>query len=186
MDRPWSDLYKLYEAMKVAQVPVSLETEVGAQGDALLSDAIEDKSSPSPIDEVISTNLREQTADLLRSLSPREELVLRMRFGVGDAPERTLEEVGRSFNVTRERIRQIQSKALRKLQRSYLAKELRSFLEDGRGERHRKQNKGSPAERPRRSCAGARAFSGFLFTDRASDASRIARPRRWGITGLGG
>ncbi|MDE2977213.1 MAG: sigma-70 family RNA polymerase sigma factor, partial [Acidobacteriota bacterium] len=99
--------------------------------DSHLGDFIEDKNSPSPIDEVISSNLREQTGNVLRSLSPREELVLRMRFGVGEGSEHTLEEVGKSFNVTRERIRQIESKALRKLRHPDWAQKLRPFLDDG-------------------------------------------------------
>ena len=122
---------KVRKIMKIAQAPVSLETPVGEEEDSHLGDFIEDKNSPSPVDEVISANLREQTGNVLRSLSPREELVLRMRFGVGEGSEHTLEEVGKSFNVTRERIRQIESKALRKLRHPDWAQKLRPFLDDG-------------------------------------------------------
>ena len=128
MDLPASKVRKI---MKIAQAPVSLETPVGEEEDSHLGDFIEDKNSPSPVDEVISANLREQTGNVLRSLSPREELVLRMRFGVGEGSEHTLEEVGKSFNVTRERIRQIESKALRKLRHPDWAQKLRPFLDDG-------------------------------------------------------
>ncbi|MCY3969316.1 MAG: RNA polymerase sigma factor RpoD [Acidobacteria bacterium] len=128
MDLPASKVRKI---MKIAQAPVSLETPVGEEEDSHLGDFIEDKNSPSPVDEVISANLREQTGNVLRSLSPREELVLRMRFGVGEGSEHTLEEVGKSFNVTRERIRQIESKALRKLRHPEWAQKLRPFLDDG-------------------------------------------------------
>jgi len=128
MDLPASKVRKI---MKIAQAPVSLETPVGEEEDSHLGDFIEDKTSPSPVDEVISANLREQTGNVLRSLSPREELVLRMRFGVGEGSEHTLEEVGKSFNVTRERIRQIESKALRKLRHPDWAQKLRPFLDDG-------------------------------------------------------
>ena len=112
MDMPASKVRKI---MKIAQEPISLETPIGEEEDSHLGDFIEDKSAVSPLDQVIFTNLREQTGRVLKTLTPREELVLRMRFGVGDGAEHTLEEVGRSFNVTRERIRQIESKALRKL-----------------------------------------------------------------------
>ncbi len=128
MDLPASKVRKI---MKIAQAPVSLETPVGEEEDSHLGDFIEDKNSPSPVDEVISANLREQTGNVLRSLSPREELVLRMRFGVGEGSEHTLEEVGKSFNVTRERIRQIESKALRKLRHPDWAQKLRPFLDEG-------------------------------------------------------
>ncbi|MYF96869.1 MAG: hypothetical protein F4210_15460 [Holophagales bacterium] len=101
--------------MKIALEPISLETPIGEEADSSLGDFIEDASAVSPIDTLLLKNLSEQTAAVLQTLSPREELVLRMRFGVGDGAESTLEDVGRSFNVTRERIRQIESKALRKL-----------------------------------------------------------------------
>lgn len=103
------------EIMKIALEPISLETPIGEEADSSLGDFIEDASAASPLDTLLLKNLSEQTAAVLQTLSPREELVLRMRFGVGDGAESTLEDVGRSFNVTRERIRQIESKALRKL-----------------------------------------------------------------------
>ena len=115
----------------IARAPVSLETPVGEGEDSHVGNFIEDKNSPSPIDEVISSNLREQIGNLLRSLSPREELVLRMRFGISEGTEHTLEEIGKSFNVTRERIRQIESKALRKLRHPDWAQKLLPFLDDG-------------------------------------------------------
>ncbi len=103
------------EIMKIAQEPISLETPIGEEADSSLGDFIEDASAVSPLDTLFLKNLSEQTAAVLQTLSPREELVLRMRFGVGDGADSTLEDVGRSFHVTRERIRQIESKALRKL-----------------------------------------------------------------------
>jgi RNA polymerase primary sigma factor len=103
------------EIMKIALEPISLETPIGEEADSSLGDFIEDASVVSPLDTLLTKGLGEQTAAVLQTLSPREELVLRMRFGVGDGAESTLEDVGRSFNVTRERIRQIESKALRKL-----------------------------------------------------------------------
>ena len=103
------------EIMKIALEPISLETPIGEEADSSLGDFIEDANAASPLDTLLLKNLSEQTAAVLQTLSPREELVLRMRFGVGDGAESTLEDVGRSFNVTRERIRQIESKALRKL-----------------------------------------------------------------------
>ncbi len=103
------------EIMKIALEPISLETPIGEEADSSLGDFIEDANAVSPLDTLLLKNLSEQTAAVLQTLSPREELVLRMRFGVGDGAESTLEDVGRSFNVTRERIRQIESKALRKL-----------------------------------------------------------------------
>jgi RNA polymerase primary sigma factor len=126
MDLPASKVRKI---MKIAQEPISLETPIGEEEDSHLGDFIEDKNAVSPIESVIFTNLREQTAGVLQSLTPREELVLRMRFGVGEGSEHTLEEVGRSFNVTRERIRQIESKALRKLRHPTRANRLKAFLE---------------------------------------------------------
>ena len=128
MDLPASKVRKI---LKIAQEPISLETPIGEEEDSHLGDFIEDKNASSPVDSVISTNLTEQTGRVLKSLTPREELVLRMRFGVGDGSEHTLEEVGRSFNVTRERIRQIESKALRKLRHPSRAAQLRPFLDSG-------------------------------------------------------
>jgi RNA polymerase primary sigma factor len=126
MDMPVSKVRKI---MKIAQEPISLETPIGEEEDSHLGDFIEDRGVISPIDHVIVSNLKEQTGKVLRTLTPREEQVLKMRFGVGDGSEHTLEEVGRSFNVTRERIRQIESKALRKLRHPSRSKKLRPFLD---------------------------------------------------------
>jgi RNA polymerase primary sigma factor len=126
MDMPVSKVRKI---MKIAQEPISLETPIGEEEDSHLGDFIEDRGVVSPIDHVIVSNLKEQTGKVLRTLTPREEQVLKMRFGVGDGSEHTLEEVGRSFNVTRERIRQIESKALRKLRHPSRSKKLRPFLD---------------------------------------------------------
>jgi len=126
MDMPVSKVRKI---MKIAQEPISLETPIGEEEDSHLGDFIEDRGVVSPIDHVIGANLKEQTNKVLRTLTPREEQVLKMRFGVGDGSEHTLEEVGRSFNVTRERIRQIESKALRKLRHPSRSKKLRPFLD---------------------------------------------------------
>ena len=115
-------------ALKIMRTPVSLETPIGAEADSRLGDLIEDRASVSPAESVIETNLRERTARVLRTLSPREEKVLRMRFGMEDGSEHTLEEVGRCFEVTHERIRQIEAKALRKLRHSSRSKELRLLL----------------------------------------------------------
>ena len=127
MDLPASKVRKI---MKIAQEPISLETPIGEEEDSHLGDFIEDKNAVSPIESVIFTNLRDQTRKVLKTLTPREELVLKMRFGVGDGSEHTLEEVGRSFNVTRERIRQIESKALRKLRHPSRATKLKPFLDN--------------------------------------------------------
>ena len=124
-------LEKVRKVLKIAKEPISLETPIGDEEDSHLGDFIEDKNAASPVEPVISTNLTEQTGRVVKSLTPREELVLRMRFGVGDGSEHTLEEVGRSFNVTRERIRQIESKALRKLRHPSRAAQLRPFLDSG-------------------------------------------------------
>jgi RNA polymerase primary sigma factor len=126
MDMPVSKVRKI---MKIAQEPISLETPIGEEEDSHLGDFIEDRQVLSPIDSVLVSNLQDQTRRVLKSLTPREEQVLKMRFGVGDGSEHTLEEVGRSFNVTRERIRQIESKALRKLRHPSRAKKLKPFLE---------------------------------------------------------
>jgi len=120
---------KVRKIMKIAQEPISLETPIGEEEDSHLGDFIEDKNAVSPIEAVVDANLRDSTGRVLKSLTPREELVLRMRFGVGEGSEHTLEEVGRSFSVTRERIRQIESKALRKLRHPSRASKLRAFLE---------------------------------------------------------
>ena len=126
MDMPASKVRKI---MKIAQEPISLETPIGEEEDSHLGDFIVDRQVVSPIDAVIVANLRDQTRRTLKTLTPREEQVLRMRFGVGDGAEHTLEEVGKSFNVTRERIRQIESKALRKLRHPSRAKRLRPFVD---------------------------------------------------------
>jgi RNA polymerase primary sigma factor len=127
MDLPASKVRKI---MKIAQEPISLETPIGEEEDSHLGDFIEDKNAISPIESVIFANLKDQTRKVLKTLTPREELVLKMRFGVGDGSEHTLEEVGRSFNVTRERIRQIESKALRKLRHPSRATKLKPFLDN--------------------------------------------------------
>ncbi|KAA0254011.1 RNA polymerase sigma factor RpoD [Acidobacteria bacterium ACD] len=126
MDMPAGKVRKI---MKIAQEPISLETPIGEEEDSHLGDFIEDRQVVSPIDQVIINSLKDQTRRTLKSLTPREEQVLRMRFGVGDGAEHTLEEVGKSFNVTRERIRQIESKALRKLRHPSRAKKLRPFVD---------------------------------------------------------
>ena len=128
MDLPASKVRKI---MKIAQEPISLETPIGEEEDSHLGDFIEDKNAMSPVDSVITRNLTDQTGTVLKSLTPREELVLRMRFGVGEGSEHTLEEVGKSFNVTRERIRQIESKALRKLRHPSRSARLKPFLDSG-------------------------------------------------------
>jgi RNA polymerase primary sigma factor len=120
---------KVRKVLKIAQEPISLETPIGEEEDSHLKDFIEDRTAVSPVAAVMQVNLKEQTHAVLKTLTPREEKVLKMRFGVGDGSEHTLEEVGRSFNVTRERIRQIESKALRKLRHPSRAKKLKPFLE---------------------------------------------------------
>ena len=126
MDIPVS---KVRKVLKIAQEPISLETPIGEEEDSHLGDFIEDRSAVSPSEAVINLDLREQTESVLKSLTPREERVIKMRFGVGDGSEHTLEEVGQSFAVTRERIRQIEAKALRKLRHPSRSKKLRAFLE---------------------------------------------------------
>ncbi len=119
---------KVRKVLKIAQEPVSLETPIGEEEDSHLGDFIEDRTAVSPLDAVINLNRREQAAKVLRTLSPREEEVLKMRFGIGDGSEHTLEEVGKKFAVTRERIRQIESKALRKLRHPSRSRMLEAFL----------------------------------------------------------
>ncbi|MBP7148058.1 MAG: RNA polymerase sigma factor RpoD [Acidobacteria bacterium] len=119
---------KVRKVLKIAQEPISLETPIGEDEDSHLGDFIEDKKSPSPVEAVVKMNLKEQTGTVLKTLTPREEKVLKMRFGVDEGSEHTLEEVGQSFAVTRERIRQIESKALRKLRQPSRARLLRPFL----------------------------------------------------------
>ena len=121
--------WKVRKALKIMRVPVSLETPIGEEGDSHLGDLIEDRTAVSPAEAVIGVNLRERAELVLRTLSPREEKVLRMRFGMDDGSEHTLEEVGRCFAVTRERIRQIEAKALRKLRHPSRSSELRVLLD---------------------------------------------------------
>jgi RNA polymerase primary sigma factor len=122
-------LEKVRKVLKIAKEPISLETPIGEEEDSHLGDFIEDKKVLSPGDAVISYGLAEQTRKVLRTLTPREEKVLRMRFGIGEKADHTLEEVGRDFSVTRERIRQIEAKALRKLRHPSRSKKLKSFVE---------------------------------------------------------
>jgi RNA polymerase primary sigma factor len=120
---------KVRKVLKIAQEPISLETPIGEEEDSHLGDFIEDKQVVSPVESIIGLSLREQTNKVLNTLTPREEKVLRLRFGLSDGCEHTLEEVGQDFAVTRERIRQIEAKALRKLRHPSRSKKLRSFLE---------------------------------------------------------
>jgi len=122
-------LEKVRNVLKIAKEPISLETPVGEEEDSHLGDFIEDKKVESPMESLINTNLSEQTRKVLATLTPREEKVLRMRFGIGEKYDHTLEEVGQSFQVTRERIRQIEAKALRKLRHPSRVIRLKSFLE---------------------------------------------------------
>ena len=126
MDIPVSKVRKI---LKIAQEPISLETPIGEEEDSHLGDFIEDKAVVSPSDAVINLNLKEQTSSVLKTLTPREDKVIKMRFGLDDGSEHTLEEVGQSFAVTRERIRQIEAKALRKLRHPSRSRKLRAFLE---------------------------------------------------------
>ena len=124
-------LEKVRRVLKIAKEPISLETPIGEEEDSSLGDFIEDKGVVSPLEAVIKGNLSDQTAKVLATLTPREERVLRMRFGIGEKSDHTLEEVGQDFAVTRERIRQIEAKALRKLRHPSRAKRLKSFMETG-------------------------------------------------------
>ncbi|NJD63528.1 MAG: RNA polymerase sigma factor RpoD [Deltaproteobacteria bacterium] len=126
MDIP---LEKVRKVLKIAKEPISLETPIGEEEDSHLGDFIEDKNTASPVESVINIDLAEQVNKVLGSLTPREERVLRMRFGIGEKSDHTLEEVGQDFEVTRERIRQIEAKALRKLRHPSRSKRLRTFLE---------------------------------------------------------
>lgn len=120
---------KVRKVLKIAKEPISLETPIGEEEDSLLGDFIEDKRIVSPADAVVNLNLQEQTRKVLATLTPREEKVLRMRFGIGEKSDHTLEEVGQNFDVTRERIRQIEAKALRKLRHPSRSKKLKTFVE---------------------------------------------------------
>ncbi|HYE24764.1 MAG TPA: RNA polymerase sigma factor RpoD [Clostridia bacterium] len=120
---------KVRKVLKIAQEPISLETPIGEEEDSHLGDFIEDRAIVSPADAVINVNLKDQTAQVLRTLTPREEKVIKMRFGLEDGSEHTLEEVGQSFAVTRERIRQIEAKALRKLRHPSRSRKLRAFMD---------------------------------------------------------
>jgi len=126
MDIP---VVKVRKVMKIAQEPISLETPIGEEEDSHLGDFIEDQTAVSPSEAVINLDLKQQTTGVLKTLTPREEKVIKMRFGLEDGSERTLEEVGQSFAVTRERIRQIEAKALRKLRHPSRSRKLRAFLE---------------------------------------------------------
>jgi RNA polymerase primary sigma factor len=126
MDIP---LEKVRKVLKIAKEPISLETPIGEEEDSHLGDFIEDKTTASPVDQVINVDLAEQVDKVLRSLTEREQRVLRMRFGIGEKTDHTLEEVGQDFDVTRERIRQIEAKALRKLRHPSRSKRLRTFME---------------------------------------------------------
>ncbi len=126
MDMPADKVRKI---LKIAKEPISLETPIGEEEDSHLGDFIEDKNIPSPGENVITNSLQEQTRKVLATLTPREERVLRMRFGIGERSDHTLEEVGQDFDVTRERIRQIEAKALRKLRHNSRSKRLRAFME---------------------------------------------------------
>jgi RNA polymerase primary sigma factor len=121
---------KVRKVLKIMQVPISLETPIGEEGDSHLGDFIENRAAVSPAEAVINVNLKERTEHVLRTLSPREERIIKMRFGLEDGSEHTLEEVGRAFAVTRERIRQIEAKALRKLRHPSRSGKLRLFLDD--------------------------------------------------------
>jgi RNA polymerase primary sigma factor len=123
-------LEKVREVLKIAKEPLSLETPIGDEADSHLGDFIEDKNAILPIDAVIQSNLREATTRVLASLTPREERILRMRFGIGMNTDHTLQEVGQQFSVSCERIRQIEAKALRKLKHPSRSMILRSFLDN--------------------------------------------------------
>ena len=120
---------RVREIMKIAQDPISLETPVGEEEDSHIGDFIEDDASPAPADAASYTLLREQLCEVLHTLTPREEQVLKLRFGLEDGRTRTLEEVGQQFNITRERIRQIEAKALRKLRHPSRSKKLKDYLD---------------------------------------------------------
>jgi len=121
---------KVRKALKIAQLPISLETPIGEDGNTSLGELIENRSEVSPADAIIKVDLREKTAHVLHTLTAREERVVRMRFGLEDGSEHTLEEVGKVFALTRERIRQFEAKALRKLRKPAHSRKLKVFLDD--------------------------------------------------------
>ena len=123
-------LQKVKEILKISQIPISLQTPIGDEGDTHFGDFIEDKNIRSPIQSATAEGLSETTQSILESLTARESKVLRMRFGIGEESDHTLEEVGQDFNVTRERIRQIEAKALRKLRHPSRSEQLKSFLDE--------------------------------------------------------
>ncbi len=125
---------KVRRAQKIAQQPLSLETPIGEDEGSRLIDFLPDTTRMSPTEAMIRLNLKEQTAEVLRTLSPREEKIVRMRFGLEDGSEHTLEEVGQAFQVTRERIRQIEAKALRKLRHPSRSRRLKSFVDHENGQ----------------------------------------------------
>ena len=122
------------KALKVAQQPISLETPIGQEEDSHLGDFLEDRTALSPTEAVINNNLRDTTQQVLNTLTPREERIIKMRFGLEDGTEHTLEEVGQRFQVTRERIRQIEAKALRKLRHPNRNRRLRTFYNNTSGD----------------------------------------------------
>jgi RNA polymerase primary sigma factor len=127
MDLP---LHKVRRVIRIAQEPISLETPVGEEDESHLGDFIVDQATASPSEQMINLNLHEQTAEVLKSLSPREEKIIRLRFGLEDGSEHTLEEVGQNFAVTRERIRQIEAKAFRKLRHPSRSYRLKTFVQE--------------------------------------------------------
>ena len=124
------DVARVREILKISQEPVSLETPIGEEEDSHLGDFIPDENVPIPVEAATQTLLKEQLNEVLGTLTEREERVLRLRFGMDDGKARTLEEVGKEFNVTRERIRQIEAKALRKLRQRSRSGKLRDYIED--------------------------------------------------------
>jgi RNA polymerase primary sigma factor len=128
-EKLYMPLDKVRKTLKVAKEPLSLETPIGNEGDSYLGDLIEDTNLVLPIDTAIQSNLREIATRVLTSLNPREERIVRLRFGIGVSSDHTLEEIAQQFAVTRERIRQIEAKALRKLKHPSRSKVLRSFLD---------------------------------------------------------